>query len=550
MEHVMSRSASMRQAFGKFGRIAASRGLAWALIVFAAVSVTAPAAVARDLASMDAQEIAALQHRLTDAGCYTGAIDGRASAAVEKAQKVCPVMEPLLRIETGMHTAPIKRIGVDRACRLLGTGSSDKTVRLWSLPEGKLLRTLRPPIGPGNDGKVFAVTVSPDGSLVAAGGWDAGWKNKRNGVYLFDAATGALQARIGAFKDVINHFAFSADGRYLAVTLESHEGLRVIDVRSLAVVAADEDYRGASYGTAFAPDGRLFTVAYDGYLRAYDRGFKLVNKVATRGGKRPYSVAVDPSGERVAVGFDDSTQVEVYRASNLRFLFAADTKGITNGNLGSVAWSADGTLLASAGRHQVYGNDRVWRSPVVFWDRGGRGKRREQSIAENTISSVLPCGGSFAVGAQDPLFALLGPDGGVRLSKASVAVDMRGKRDAAFQVTPDGRQVRFGLGLGGVRPVLFDLVRGTLTEGANAPGLAPPRTTGIAVSNWLNDLAPKLASKPLKLKQYETSRSLAIAPDAKRFVLGTEWYLRAYDPQGREQWRKPAPSSLSDLTEM
>ena len=82
-----------------------------------------------------------------------------------------PPQEPILRIDPGMHTALIRRIGVDATCRLLVTGSIDKTVRLWGLPEGKLLRTLRPPIGPGNNGQVRAVTVAPDGSWVAAGGW-------------------------------------------------------------------------------------------------------------------------------------------------------------------------------------------------------------------------------------------------------------------------------------------------------------------------------------------------------------------------------------------
>jgi WD40 repeat protein len=82
-------------------------------------------------------------------------------------------MDPILAIETGMHTAVIRKIGVDGACSLLATGSEDKTVRLWSLPEGRLLRTLRWPIGPGNGGKVYATALSPDGSLVAVGGWDA-----------------------------------------------------------------------------------------------------------------------------------------------------------------------------------------------------------------------------------------------------------------------------------------------------------------------------------------------------------------------------------------
>ena len=142
-----------------------------------------------------------------------------------------------------MHTAAIQRIGVDRECRLLATGSDDKTVRLWSLPEGRLLRTLRRPIGPGNDGKVYAVAVSPDGRLVAAGGWDARWTSQqRHSVYLFDAATGALKARVGDFEDVIHHLAFSPDGRFLAATLGAGKGLRVIDTERMSEVAADRDY--------------------------------------------------------------------------------------------------------------------------------------------------------------------------------------------------------------------------------------------------------------------------------------------------------------------
>ena len=78
---------------------------------------------------------------------------------------------PFPRIETGMHTASIKRISVDRAERFVVTGSYDKTVRIWSLPEGKLLRTLRLPIGEGHVGKVYAVAISPDGETVAVGGW-------------------------------------------------------------------------------------------------------------------------------------------------------------------------------------------------------------------------------------------------------------------------------------------------------------------------------------------------------------------------------------------
>ena len=80
---------------------------------------------------MSADEIKALQQRLTDAGCYKGAIDGAASGALDDAIKACPDQRPFLRIETGMHTALISRMastppaGCSRPCltiRPFGSG--------------------------------------------------------------------------------------------------------------------------------------------------------------------------------------------------------------------------------------------------------------------------------------------------------------------------------------------------------------------------------------------------------------------------------------------
>ncbi len=45
---------------------------------------------------------------------------------------------PVLVIDPGRHTAPIRDVGVDAAGRMAVTGSWDKTVRVWSLTDGKL----------------------------------------------------------------------------------------------------------------------------------------------------------------------------------------------------------------------------------------------------------------------------------------------------------------------------------------------------------------------------------------------------------------------------
>jgi WD40 repeat protein len=89
-----------------------------------------------------------------------------------QAQDVAPELpsEPILRIETGQHGALIRAIDTDAANRFAVTASDDKTVRVWSLPEGRPMRVLRLPIDQGDIGKAYAVAISPDGTTVAVGG--------------------------------------------------------------------------------------------------------------------------------------------------------------------------------------------------------------------------------------------------------------------------------------------------------------------------------------------------------------------------------------------
>ncbi len=462
-----------------------------------------------------------------------------APADAARAQALPPT-EPIPRIETGMHTARIARIGIDASCRLMVTGSVDKTARLWALPEQgagapKLLRVLRVPIGPGDEGKIYAVALSPDGRFVAAGGWTGTGTDINRGVFVFDAATGKLIQRL-ELNNVILHLTWSADGRYLAATLNAlndGEGLRVWETAGWSLVGDDRDYgRKDSYGAAFDATGRLYTVAYDGLLRRYGSDFKLEGKSRTLAGKEPFSVAVHPNGDRIAVGFSDSTAVEVYRAEDLQPLFAADTADVDNGGLSAVAWSADGARLYAGGGYQAQG---VF--PVRIWNQEGRGKGRNVAVAQSTIMELLPCRNKIAVGAADPAFGLISLDGEKLVWQQSASPDMRGKLRSNFTVSNDGSKLRFGLGYGDKNPVLFDLTTGRLTDQAQpAAGLAEPDTTSLKLTNWENNRAPQLDGKPLGLQ--EPARSAAIAPGADRFVLGTDEFIRAYDKTGKELWPK------------
>ena len=65
----------------------AVRALAWVTGISSLLLAGAQVGEARDLADMNNAEITVLQQRLTDGGCYRGAIDGRASAALQDAIK-------------------------------------------------------------------------------------------------------------------------------------------------------------------------------------------------------------------------------------------------------------------------------------------------------------------------------------------------------------------------------------------------------------------------------------------------------------------------------
>jgi hypothetical protein len=454
--------------------------------------------------------------------CFFGAPQAAAAAGGD------PDPTPILRIETGMHSAAIWRIGADAQCRLLATASDDKTVRLWSMPDGRLLRTQRLPIGPGNEGKLFAVAVSPDGRLIAAGGW--------NGVYVFDSATGTSMRRLGAFpEDTINHLVFSPDGKRLAFALSRGSGIRVLDVASGRELMSDPDFGGQdSYSVAFAADGSLFAVGFDGQLRRYGSDLKRSARVATAGGHQPYSVAVDPAGQRLAVGFLDKNAVEIYDATTLRRI---DDTADANGNLASVAWSSDGSRISAGGG--------VWQSgrfSIRSWTRDGHEVGSDVAISTDRVMSLTPCGSAIAFGARDPVFGLLRPDGtAVTLGRGRTA-DMRGKLGDAFTVSDDGKRVRFGLGGAADKPVTFDLTRAVLADAVAAPaGLAGPKVDGLTVTGWQDTTAPRLAAQPIPLESYEKSRSLAVRPDSKGLVLGADYNLRALDAKGTARWKAAIP---------
>lgn len=452
-----------------------------------------------------------------------------------------PSTQPILRIETGMHTAIVNRISTDSANRFLLTASDDKTARLWDLSDGRLLQVFRPPIGDGNEGKLYSAALSPNGNFIALGGWTKAGENSHS-IYIFDRASSRLLCRLASLPNVIHHLIFSPDGRLLSAELGAGNGVRLYETNNWQQIGSDTDYGSASYGADFdKSSGRLVTSCDDGYLRLYAvqaNGLRLLSKQTAVGGKQPFSVKFSPDGTKIAVGFYNSTAVNVFSASDLSFLFAPDTTGVDNGNLGSVVWSRDGNTLLAGGRYGKSGERQL-----LSWSNGGRGSYREKATSNNTIMDIQPLQtGGVIYGTADPSWGIIDGNGKRTKFVTSQIADYWNML-ANFKVSDDGMEIGFGYEYAGKSPKVFSLSEKTLTEKGSGKTLSPPKTDSLNITDWEDKYEPKLNGKKLELQLYEMSRSLAIAPDNQKFLLGTEWRLRLFDRNGTELWNAAVPGA-------
>ena len=68
----------------------------------------------------------------------------------------------------------------------------------------------------------------------------------------------------------------------------------------------------------------------------------------------------------------------------------------------------------------------------------------------------------------------------------------------------------------------FDLRSLTLSSPPPSDGLTfAPNRDGLTIDGWMNGTNPTLNGRTLPVLQYDVARSFAIAPDAKRFFLGS-----------------------------
>lgn len=187
---------------------------------------------------------------------------------------------PILVINPQGHADLISEVMFTPDGKALVSVSQDKTICLWDVERGDLVKTIRGQIGKGPEGMLFAGALSPDGKILAVGGnlsygGDSGYGRIR----LYDLATGQHIGLLTGHEDTVESLAFSPDGKWLAsgsydTTIKMWDvaaALHVSGPPTNPFAATLNGHTGSVSGVAFAPDGtKLVSASADGTLRLWN----------------------------------------------------------------------------------------------------------------------------------------------------------------------------------------------------------------------------------------------------------------------------------------
>jgi WD40 repeat protein len=440
---------------------------------------------------------------------------------------------PQLRIETGPHSAFVRRIAVAAHVDRVVTASDDKTARVWDLATGELRQVLRPAIGHGEIGRLYGVATHPRDDLVAVGG-TTGERAGEHRILLYAIGSGALVRSFDARGGDIRKLAWSPDGSVLLAAYAGEHALRAFDADG--VLLHEQPFAAPSYGLAVAADGTVAASSFDGQVvvvRAGERRVTAAHSFRTRTAE-PVGLAFSPDGSRLVVGFRTAEQApEVYEAATGRYLFKLAQPPVQAGSHRTVAWSDDGKTIAVGGS----GYNRQHKFPVFFHDAASGRLVAQQEVGNDTIYDLVALPGNrFAYASGDGSWGVVGPHRLERSVEAAIA-DLKGAGN--LHVDGTGRRVAWTHAWGR-EPASFDFTRRIVATGSAAAAgnlLAPKARRGLFDSSvWENAVSPSLNGRPVALGPAEVSRAVAYFRNGSGAVLGTSHRLMRLDDDNQVSW--------------
>ncbi|KIK35887.1 hypothetical protein CY34DRAFT_46773, partial [Suillus luteus UH-Slu-Lm8-n1] len=242
------------------------------------------------------------------------------------------------------HGGAVNAVAVFPDRRRMITGSDDRTLRLWGLETGVVLKKME-----GHSREVSALAVSRDGQMIAS-------SDRGGELIAWHGETGeSLIQPIKAHSEGINTVDFSLDGT--VVVTGSGDGMAKFWCTKPWQMQGEPIDCGYVYCVRYSPSGELLAIATSRNIQIYNPGTR--ERVACFKGhtKRNWSLAWTPDGTRLLSGGDmDDATIREWDSSTWQQA-GHPWKG-HNDAIGAIAIDPTDTLVASASSDMQV---RLWR---------------------------------------------------------------------------------------------------------------------------------------------------------------------------------------------
>ncbi|MBD2043547.1 serine/threonine protein kinase [Microcoleus sp. FACHB-672] len=240
------------------------------------------------------------------------------------------------------HSNAIGALAMTPDGKLLASGSTDKTIRLWNLEKNFRIRTI-----PAHAGSVNALAISPDGKTLISASDD-------KTIRLWRLPTGKRILTIPAHAGPVNALAISPSGEILASGSDDNT-IKLWDLSTGKLLSTFVGHKGSVHALAISPDGKtLVSGSADNTVKQWNLGTGKLRRTLEGHSSRVRSLAISPNGKTLVSAGDTIMLWNLKTGKHLETLL-----GHAN-YVSSVAITPDGKTLISGSRDQTI---KIWQMP-------------------------------------------------------------------------------------------------------------------------------------------------------------------------------------------